>query len=296
MDLRQLKTFCTAARLLSISKAAETLDIGQPTATTHIKALEDEFGLPLFDRIKRPIQLTSAGVSLFHGAVPLVEGMASLVAEMQSAQYGGTVTIATTPDIVSHHLLGVVRDFREAHMDAHVLLRSRTRDEVIDIVESGAADLGVIPGAEARPEMDSTPLFAYGRVLIAPLGHPVLAEDPVGLESIARWPLIMMGPRTYTRSLLESEFHRRGLRYDVAVELDSMDMIKRYVGQGVGISVGAGFAIEEEDKQEIGVTDLTHLLPVEQAVIVTRRGRYLSPLVIQFCEALQRELGESRIS
>ncbi len=51
MELRQLRSFCVAARLQSISKAAEFLDIGQPTVTTHIKKLEEELGLILFERI-----------------------------------------------------------------------------------------------------------------------------------------------------------------------------------------------------------------------------------------------------
>ena len=64
MELRQLISFYHVARLRSVSKAARALEVGQPTVTTHLLKLEDEFGVTLFDRIKRPIQLTSEGVTL----------------------------------------------------------------------------------------------------------------------------------------------------------------------------------------------------------------------------------------
>ena len=172
MDLRELKTFCTAARLRSISKAAEHLRLGQPTATTHIKKLEKELGVALFDRVKRPIQLTPAGSELLQRGSPLVEAMDSLVADIGTARDGGAVTVATTTDIMSHKLLSTVRAYRHVHPDVHMFLRSRRRQEVLELVESGAVDIGIIPGTERRLDMDFEGLFPYDRVLITPLHHP----------------------------------------------------------------------------------------------------------------------------
>jgi len=172
----------------------------------------------------------------------------------------------------------------------HLLLRSRRRDEVLEMVEAGTADFGIIPGADRRTDLEYEPLFPYERVLIAPKGHPLLQHSQVTLEEIAQLPLILLGPRTYTRALLEGEFQRRGLRYDVVLELDSMDMIKRYVTMGMGISVGPALAIEKEDLDEIGIAGLGHLLPVEQVVVVTLRGRYLPPAAQQFRAVLKRDL------
>ena len=63
MELREVTSFYHVALLRSVSKAARRLELGQPTVTTHLKKLEEEFGITLFDRIKRPIQLTSEGAS-----------------------------------------------------------------------------------------------------------------------------------------------------------------------------------------------------------------------------------------
>ena len=79
MELRELRSFCTAARLGGISRAALDLDLGQPTVTTHIRKLEEEMGTALFDRSKRPIRLTPSGAALIELAAPLIEGIDDLI-------------------------------------------------------------------------------------------------------------------------------------------------------------------------------------------------------------------------
>ena len=111
MELRQLRSFAVSARLRSISRAAEELDVGQPTVTTHIKKLEDELGVTLFDRVKRPIRLTLAGSTLAELATPLVEGIDSLAVNASRKQEQGPVTIASTADIIPHVLLEGVKVF-----------------------------------------------------------------------------------------------------------------------------------------------------------------------------------------
>ena len=78
--------------------------------------------MTLFDRVRRPIQLTSAGAALLQLANPLVEGMDSLMGRDGGRRgQGDSVSVATMPDLVSHHLLNVVHGFRQAHPKVHVL-------------------------------------------------------------------------------------------------------------------------------------------------------------------------------
>ena len=88
--------------------------------------------------------------------------------------------------------------------------------------------------------------------------------------------------------ILEEEFRRRGLDYEVIVELDSLDMIKRYVALGMGISVGPLLAIEPEDKDRLGVVSLANLLPVDQGGIVTLKGKTLSTPARNFIHVMRR--------
>jgi DNA-binding transcriptional LysR family regulator len=171
-----------------------------------------------------------------------------------------------------------------------MVLQSRRRQEVLELVQSGVIDLGIIPGPDRRPEVEYEPLYPYERVLITPLRHPLLAKEPLALEDLAGYPLILLPPHTATREVLEAEFQRRGPRYEVALELDSMDMVKRYVALGMGVSVGPAFGLETEDREQVGVVSLASLLPIEQVAVATLKGKYLSPPVQTFRAALQREL------
>jgi DNA-binding transcriptional LysR family regulator len=290
MELRELRSFSTAARLGGISAAADRLGLGQPTVTTHVRKLERELGMTLFDRVRRPIQLTPAGVEVAALVAPLLEGIDALAEGAARGAAEGPVAVAATHDIITHALLRVVRVFLRIHSHAHLRIRSGLMREVLEMVSDGEADLGLVPSTVGSDEFDFTGLFAYERVLITPPDHPLLDEPLTSLAQIAEWPLIMRGKETHTRALLDGEFAKRGLDYEVRVELDSMDMIKRYVALGMGVSVGPMLAIEPADREELGIVGLSSLLPVDQGGIVTLKGKTLSTPAQSFIQATKDTL------
>ena len=295
MELRELRSFCTAAKLRSVSLAAERLGIGQPTVTTHIKKLEEELGVVLFDRVRRPIRLTAPGAALSELAEPLLDGIDGLAVRTSNVEDLVAVRVAATYDIIPHTLLLVVKSFMSAYEHAHIRIRSGRRGEVLEMVKEAEVDIGIMPGPEKGANFDFEGLFPYERVLIAPKGHPLLHSTLRSLEQIAQWPLILMQRGTYTRTMVEEEFRRKGLSYEIVIELDSMDMIKRYVALGLGISIGPRLALDTEDLGELGIVSLTTLLPVEQAGIVTLRGRALSEPARNFISVMRETLPPSPV-
>ncbi len=292
MELKELRTFTTAAKLRSISKAAEQLEIGQPTATTHIKKLEDEIGTLLFDRVKRPIQLTLAGATLSRLATPLLDGIQDLVAQTAAEEEDGPVNVAAIHVVISHLLLPVVASFHAQFPRSRLQIRPGHTREILQMLKDGEVDLGIAVHNSISDEFDFVPMFPYERVLMAPLGHPILEEEITSLEQITRWPLVLMGPQTLTRTVLEEELRRKGLNYDLALELDDLDMIKRYVATGIGISIGPRFAIDADDHKRLGIYSLMNLLPVEQAGILTLRGKSLSKPARNFIAVTKETLGK----
>ena len=295
MEIRELRSFCAAARRLSISRAAADLGIGQPTVTTHIKKLETELGAELFDRVKRPIRLTLAGRRLHEMAAPLVEGLDALAQSASEAERRGPVVLAATPDIVPHTLLRVARAFKERFPHIYLSIRSADRPSVKRMVERGDADIGVVQHFDRDEAFEFEGMFVYERVLITPPDHALATEPVIRLEQIARYPLIMMREGTHTRALMESEFKRRGIGYDISLELDSMDMVKRYVALGMGVSVGPRLAIEPDDHDTLGVISLLHILPTEQGGAITLRGRRLSTPARSFLATMRETLASEAV-
>lgn len=290
MELRELRSFCMAARLRSMSKAAERLDLGQPTVTSHVRKLEEELGMTLFDRLRRPILLTLAGEKLAELATPLVEGIDSLAELASAAESSGAVSIASTPDIIPHTLLRVVRAYLDVNPHAHLHVRSGTRQAVLQMVRDGEVDMGIVQHAERSEDLAFEGLFVYENVLIAPKGHPLLSEELTSLEQLAPYPLILMRGESQTREFLERELSRRALEYEVPLVLDSMDMIKKYVALGMGVSVGPRLAIEPEDERDLGVVSLANLLPVDQGGIIALEGKTLSTPARRFITTMRAEL------
>ena len=287
MELRELKSFVTAAKFRSISKAATDLGLGQPTVTTHIKKLEKELNMVLFDRVTRPIRLTLSGQTIFDLSQPLLDGLDSLAVRTSEAEERGPVTIASTPDIIPHTLLRVVKVFNSLYPNVYLRIQSATRSEVIGMVRTGEVDAGVIQHPDRGDDLHFEPLFLYERVLIAPKGHELLSTPMTSLDSIAKYPLLLMARGTYTRYILEQQLQKRGLQYEVIMELDSMDMIKKFVTIGMGVSVGPRLAIEEEDLDHLGMVSLANFLPVDQAGLITLPGKTLSTPAGQFISVLR---------
>ena len=205
MELRELRSFCMAAQFRSMSKAAEKLDVGQPTVTGHVRKLEAELGLALFDRLRRPIMLTLAGEKLAELAMPLVEGIDSLAALTSTAEAAGPISIASTPDIIPHTLLRIVSAYLDLNPHAHLRVRSGTRQAVLQMVRSGEVDMGIVQHAERSEDLAFEGLFVYENVLIAPRGHQLLSEELTSLAQLAPYPLILMGGESQTRQFLERE-------------------------------------------------------------------------------------------
>ena len=287
MELRELKSFVTAAKFRSISKAATDLGLGQPTVTTHIKKLEKELNMVLFDRVTRPIRLTLSGQTIFDLSQPLLDGLDSLRVRTSEAEERGPVTVASTPDIIPHSLLRVVKVFNSLYPNVYLRIQSATRTEVIGMVRTGEVDAGVIQHPDRGDDLHFEPLFLYERVLIAPKGHELLSTPMTSLDSIAKYPLLLMARGTYTRHILEQQLQKRGLQYEVIMELDSMDMIKKFVTIGMGVSVGPRLAIEEEDLDHLGMVSLANFLPVDQAGLITLPGKTLSTPAGQFISVLR---------
>jgi DNA-binding transcriptional LysR family regulator len=281
MDIRELVSFYHTARLRSVSRAADYLEIGQPTVTTHLQHLEKEFGVQLFDRIKRPIRLTSEGATLFRLAESVVQavqmGMENIRIEMNHPDQRGAFTIGAYPDLALNYLPEVIKQYLERFPEVQLKLVSRPYAALLELLESGEVDLALLP-APARESrgLAFQSLLESAFVLTAPLGHPLLQEPKPTLESIVRWPLIMPGQQSYTRRYLEQALRQAGLRYRMALEMDHTALTKRYAEIGMGVTIALEFDLRPGDETKLGVVDLSHLFPPVQIGVVTLAGKFLS--------------------
>ena len=292
MELRQLISFYHVARLRSVSKAARALELGQPTVTTHLLKLEDEFGITLFDRIKRPIQLTSEGAVLLELVTPVVTSIDDLKTQMEYSERRGSFVVGAYPDLVTNHLPKGIQLFRNEYPDVRIRLLARSYDPLIQLVRSGEIDLAF---CSAPPADDSAlefkELFEYNTVLLTPLEHEVLnGHHPVKFEDIASCPLILTAPESQLRQRVEQAFRSRGLTPDVVLALDDAVSIKRYVEIGMGIAISNDFALHSDDHHRLGVVRLDHLFPTSVIGVCTLKGKFAGQAVRNFVEVMSEQI------
>ena len=291
MELRELISFHHVARLRSVSKAARVLELGQPTVTTHLRKLEDEFGILLFDRIKRPIQLTSEGIVLSELVAPVVEAVDTLKNQMDYAEHRGSFTVGAYPDLVMHHLPNAIQSFRMDFPDVRIRLMARPYATLIQLIKSGEVDLGLCsPPPADDPSFQYQEVFGFNVVLMTPPDHPLLEHHPIQLEEIAKWPLILSGPESLTRRRVEQVLKEQGISYDIVLAMDETESIKRYVETGMGVAIGADFTLHQEDHDLLGVVRLDHIFSGGTIGVCTLKGKFLGPAVRSFVDTMVQHL------
>ena len=291
MELRELVSFYHVARLRSVSKAARALELGQPTVTTHLRKLEDEFGVTLFDRIKRPIQVTSEGSTLLELVTPVVEAVDTLKTQMNYVERRGSFVVGAYHDLLMHHLPKSIQSFNTQFPDVRLRLLARPYLNLIQLVKSGEVDLAVCaPPPPDEPSLEFIKLFQYHVVLLTPPDHPLLDQDVIELKDIAAWPMILPGPGSITRQKVEQALKGNGITFDVILAMDDSDSIKRYVEIGMGVAVGNDFTLHPEDHDRLGVVRLGHLFDSSEIGICTLKGKFLGRAVRNFMDTMSDDL------
>ena len=288
MQTQHIVSFYHVARLRSITKAADIQGLAQPTVTSHLKKLEEELGVSLLDRIKRPIMLTSDGAAVLEMIGPIVNGLTALKTHAESQGREGSLTIAAYADLVLHYLPQVIQRFTTEYPNVHVRLLARHHGEMIQMARSGEVDLALSTTQNVPdPSLDFVDLFTSSTMMLTPPGHELLERQPVRLEDIAKWPLILYGPNTILRTQLERAFREQGLDYEIVMEMDNVEYAKRYVRIGMGISFCSNLSLEPEDYNTLGIAYVDHLFSNVTIGMYTLKGKFQGTAVRNFINSLR---------
>ena len=288
MQTQHIVSFYHVARLRSITKAADIQGLAQPTVTSHLKKLEGELGFSLFDRIKRPIMLTSDGAAVLEMIGPIVNGLSALKIHADSQGRDVSLTIAAYADLVLHYLPQVIQRFRTEYPNVHIRLLARHHGEMIQMARSGEVDLALSTTQNVLDSsLDFMDLFTSSTMMLTPLGHELLEQQPVRLEDISKWPLILYGPNTILRTRLERAFREQGIDYEMVMEMDNVEYAKRYVRIGMGISFCSNLSLEPEDYDTLGIADVDHLFSNVTIGMYTLKGKFQGTSVRNFIDSLR---------
>jgi DNA-binding transcriptional LysR family regulator len=283
MELFQLRSFLQVAESGTITGAAEVLCVTQPAVTHHVRALERELGVALFDRTGRGVLPTPAGEALRDYArrcVGLLDECRQVIAELEAGAVGRlALGVGVTTSIF--HLPGWLRVFREVHPGIDVTVRTGRSREVAALALEREIDLGLVTSAVRHPDLRHISLYEEEIVLVAPRGqHP--AGRALTAAELARTPLILFprgtGFRAYLERVLEPALAGVGRAPLVKMESDSAEAIKSFVAVGLGAAFLPAAAVAAEIASgELARLEVEDLPPLRRRTSITyRRDRRLS--------------------
>ena len=167
------------------------------------------------------------------------------------------------------------------------------------MVMEEVAEIGIATESLADyADLVTLPCYEWQHVLVLPEGHALADKERISLEDLAAEPLITYHPSFTGRTRIDAAFSARKLQPRIALEAIDSDVIKTYVGLGLGIGIVAEMAVREEDpgKQPLRVRPLGHLFGQNVARVAFKRSAYLRNFVFQFAELLSPRLDRQLIA
>jgi DNA-binding transcriptional LysR family regulator len=248
---RRLQVFHTVAKLLSFTKAAETLHMTQPAVTFQVRQLEEYFNTRLFDRTHNRISLTDAGQRVYEHAdriFHLYEEMEASVREL-TGDISGVLMIGASTTISEYMLPALLGDFKRRYPEVSIRLKVANTDAIVSMVEDNEIDLGVVEAPVANRNLVVELCRVDQLVAVVPPTHELAARPRVGVTELLAYPYICREEGSGTREVIHEYLKAAGLPVNglhTVMELGSPEAVKGAVEAGMGISVLSRTTVQKE--------------------------------------------------
>lgn len=300
MNFQQLRIIReTVLRQFNLTEVAHHLATSQSGVSKHIKDLEDELGVALFVRKgKRLLALTEPGreIVAIAGRILTEAGNIRRIADEMAMAEHGQLTIATTHMQARHTLPPIIAGFRTRYPHVQLVLHQSSPNEIAAMLMEGTADLGIATETLARiPELITFPYYTWRHAVVVPKDHPLTMVQTLSLADIAEFPVITYQQSFTGRPAIDRAFDAAGLKPAIVMEAIDSDVIKAYVGLGLGIGIVASQSYEPDRDKAIVRLESEHLFEEQTSHIALKRGRFLRDFAYRFIEACRPDLTEAII-
>jgi DNA-binding transcriptional LysR family regulator len=290
MHLRSLKIFCDVVDTRSFSRAASQNCVSQSNASQVVHQIEKRLGVQLLDRSKRPFVLTPEGERFFEGCRGILRRYDDLEHEVKSLRDAAArrLTVASIYSVGLAHMSRYLREFLAQHPRADVRLEYLHPERVYDVVATGRADLGLVSYPRQSRTLAVTDWRTEPIVLVASPDHRLASTPSSPLSAIDGEPFIALQKGLTLRDEIDRALASRHVEVNISLEFDNIEIIKR------AIEIGAGISLLPEptvDREIAAGTLVKRTLQGERLVrplgIIHRRDIDLSDLATRFIALLK---------
>ena len=249
----RLLVFDAVVRAKSFTAAARALGTTQSNVSQTVAALEADVGEALFDRSARRAVLTEAGRTLHSHALTVLAALENARHALSGLDevLAGTLRIGTSDTLATHVLPPVFAAFRAAHPQVELRLDNRPSPAIAQKLSQRELDIGVVSlplpfDVEGAVALKQVPLLTQRDVVISAVGHALASRRKVTVAELAKFPLVLLDRSTGSRAWLEARFAEAKVSPKVAMEMSSLEVLKRLVELDFGVSIVPELAVRDE--------------------------------------------------
>jgi DNA-binding transcriptional LysR family regulator len=290
MEVRQLEIFRTLAGELNFTRTAERVNTVQSNVTAQIKALEDELGTRLFDRLAKSVVLTDAGRRFLPYAERALSTMDEGLRVMKSgAEPEGVLTIGSPESVLTYRLPEVLRRFQAKYSKVEVQFRPYWDGSLVTELESGRLDVAIVMSNNSEwPQMTSQRMgIERIRVLSEP-GHPLARKKAVTPEDLVGQNMLLTEPGCGYRAKFERVLAAANVKPGSVTEFSSVEAIKQCIKAGMGLGVLPEIVVMRELKAgQLAVLRWTGPELDIGTHVVWHKDKWMSPNIAAFLKVLK---------
>lgn len=258
LDTARLTAFVAVSHQGGFSKAAKQLGKTQSSVSQAVLLLEQELGQKLFARDGHTPRLTDAGRALLSRATRILDEMALAHAELSalSELSFGELVLGTSDTLACYFLPPVFAAFRARYPKVELRIDNRPSPVVAERVSEGQVDLGIVSlplpqwlavsGRSASERLDTVVLAPQEDVAVCAPDHPLAKRREVSVRDLASHPLLLLDRTTSSRALVDLAFATEKAAPIVAMEMSSVEVLKRLCELGFGVAIVPRFSVQRE--------------------------------------------------
>ncbi|OAB36855.1 LysR family transcriptional regulator [Paenibacillus macquariensis subsp. defensor] len=284
------KVFYWAAKTGSLSMAAKSLFITQPSVSHAIKQLEISFGLTLFYRNSKGVTLTPEGVTLY-SYIEKSQILISLAEEKMASLKNldsGELRIGGSDSLFKHYILPYLESYHQKHPSIKLHLNHGTTPETIAFLKEGKIDLGVVRLPIVDSQIEVMKGIELQDCFVAGPRYAKLKGKVLSLERLLQYPIILFSRNSRVRMAITELFQSYGYQIKPEIEVGSVDLLIELASKGLGISyVTKEFISKELEEGSLFEIQLDIKMPPSQVGFMIMRNMPLSNAASKFIELVK---------
>ncbi|MDR6550246.1 LysR family transcriptional regulator [Paenibacillus qinlingensis] len=290
MEFRQLEYFMAICEELHFTRASEKLGMSQPTLSHQIKSLEDELGVPLFDRIGKKIAITEAGTILLNECTVIFSSLANVKVQIMELQKvtRGTLSIGALPGELTQLVSSLLLDFHQIYPEIQIKILNL--DDIVERVIQNQIDLAITIFPVDDDRIRKIPLYKEDIYLAVSRDHALANRDSIHFNEISSYPVILFPQSHKCRQIIDLNSTVCGIPIEPIIETTAIETIIDLVKSGTGVTALSKTYLNMYNDNQLKAIKIVNPTLNREIGIIHHKDKYVSKAARLFIDLLSQHI------